>query len=217
MTTPLFSCAVGVLAAGVLTALLITPFARRLRPAARCPSARTARRRRSRPSQPDYASLLDAIARQVRSGSSMTNAMIDEVDRGSPLGPVVRRLTDGGSLAQALAPVVPRHPDLALAVQVLLATAHLGGPIAATLDEAAAVLRERAAARAERRAHGSQARLSARVLTIVPLGFAAWSAVASQRTRDVYASTAAGGICAVSGLVLNIAGWRWMKRIVEPS
>ncbi len=75
-------------------------------------------------------------------------------------------------------------------------------------------LRKPAAARSERRAHGAQARLSARVLTIVPLLFAAWSAVASRRTRDIYLTSFAGGICAVSGLVLNMLGWQWMKRTI---
>jgi Flp pilus assembly protein TadB len=109
------------------------------------------------------------------------------------------------------------HGDLALTVQALSAAAHLGGPVAATLDEAAAVLRERAAARAGRRAHGSQARISARVLTVVPMGFAVWSAAASQRTRDVYISSAAGGVCAICGLALNLVGWRWMRRIIGPA
>lgn len=170
--------------------------------------------RRPRAVNVDYPGILDAIARQVRSGSSLTTAAIEEIDRSSPLGDVVDRVASGDTLSVALAAVQPREADLALTVQALSATAHLGGPIAATLDEAAAVLRQRAAARAERRAHGSQARLSARVLTVVPLGFAAWSACTSQRTRDVYFSTAAGAICAVSGLALNLAGWRWMKRIV---
>jgi Flp pilus assembly protein TadB len=63
-------------------------------------------------------------------------------------------------------------------------------------------------------AHSAQARLSARVLTVVPLGFAAWSAFGSQRTREVYVGTLAGGACALLGLLLNLTGWRWMKRIV---
>ena len=161
--------------------------------------------------------MLDAIARQVRSGSSLTSAVIDEIATSSTLAVVVDQLGVGDSLLHALGAVARDDPDLALVVQVLSATAHLGGPIAVTLDQAAAVLRERAAARAERRAHGAQARLSARVLTIVPLGFAMWSAVTSQRTRDVYVSTIAGGICALCGFALNLAGWRWMRRIIGPA
>jgi Flp pilus assembly protein TadB len=205
------------LLAGVLAVLIAAPATRRLRRAPRAlrPAVPPARRRRR--STPDYASILDRIARQVRSGASLTSAVIDEIDGSTPLGEVVDRLGAGGSLADALTAVAPRDADLALTVQALSATAHLGGPIAATLDEAAAVLRERTAARAERRAHGSQARLSARVLTIVPLAFAAWSTVTSQRTRDVYVSTLAGTICALCGLALNLVGWRWMKRIIGPA
>lgn len=209
------SVTIGVMV-GVLTALLAMPIASRVRPPSR---GRSARRegRLARQAEPDYAALLDGIARQVRSGSSLTSAAVDEIKPRPPLSAVVDRLADGQSLVDALAAVVTPDPDLALTVQALSATAHLGGPIAATLDEAAAVLRERAAARAERRAHGSQARLSARVLTVVPMVFAMWSAVASQRTRDVYISTAAGGISASVGLALNLAGWQWMKRVIGPS
>ena len=203
---------------GVLVAMIVSRATSGLRSRSRTPSARATRTpRRSRSQSPDYASLLDGIARRVRSGSSLTSATIDEIDESSPLHVVLDRLDSGDSLAQALAGVVADHGDLALTVQALSAAAHLGGPIAATLDEAATVLRERAAALDERRAQGSQARLSARVLTIVPLGFAVWNAAVSQRARDVYISTAAGGVCATCGLALNLVGWRWMKRIIGAS
>ena len=202
-----------VFCAAVLVALIGARAGRHLLPGPRRMEHRRVARR-SRTVIADYPGLLDAISRQVRSGSSLSTAVIDEIDRRSLLGEVVEQLVAGRSLSDALGDIDPKDTDLALTVQVLSATAHLGGPVAATLDEAAAVLRERAAARAERRAHGAQARLSARVLTVVPLGFALWSTTTSQRTRDVYLSTAAGGICALCGLALNLVGWRWMKRIV---
>ena len=203
---------------GVLTVLLGTPVARRLRSAPRdAACGHDGRPRRGSRRAPDYASMLDAVARQVRSGSSLTSAILDEIDTSSALVVVVDRLAGGESLPDALGAAVPDDADVAFTIQALSATAQLGGPIAATLDQAAAVLRERSAARAERRAYGAQARLSARVLTIVPLGFAVWSAVVSQRTRDVYVSTAAGSICALCGIALNLAGWRWMRRIIGPA
>jgi Flp pilus assembly protein TadB len=168
-------------------------------------------------SQRGYADLLEAIARQVRSGSSLTAAFVDEATSSSMLDAVLGRISAGASLPDALKADVPDNSDLAYTVQALAATARLGGPIAATLDEAAAVLRERGAARAERRAHGSQARLSARVLTVVPLAFGAWSAMVSQQTRAVYLSSAAGATCALCGLSLNLVGWRWMRRILGPA
>ena len=199
------------LVAGMLVVLIAGPVARTLRPGVRRqrPEVDGAHR-----SAGDYAFVLDSIARRVRSGASLAGAIIAEAGGSTPFDEVAARLTGGRSLSRALALIEPRDPDLALTVQALCAAAHLGGPIAATLDEAAAVLRERSAGRAERRAHGAQARLSARVLTIVPVGFAGWSIVASQRTREVYVSSLAGGISALCGLTLNYAGWRWMHRII---
>jgi Flp pilus assembly protein TadB len=200
---------------GVLAAAIAARALKRFRPSTRGAHRHTIRPRR--PPAPDYAVLLEAIARQVRSGSSLTGAFLAEISTSSPLGEVAGRISAGVSMADALHDLVPTDADLAFVVQALRATAHLGGPIAATLDEAAAVLRERSAARAERRAHGSQARLSARVLTVVPLVFAAWSTIASYQTRAVYVSTAAGAACAVCGLMLNVLGWRWMNRILGPT
>jgi tight adherence protein B len=204
------------LLAGMLVFLVAVPATNRLRAGRRPLGTDIAPSARSRRSTVDYASLLDSIARQVRSGSTLTSAIGDEIGTCHPLREVAERLARGGSLTQALAGIESSEPDLALTLQALSATSHLGGPIAVTLDEAAAVLRERATARAERRAHGAQARLSARVLTVVPLGFAGWSVMASTRTRDVYLSSLAGGICALCGLALNVAGWRWMNKIIGP-
>lgn len=221
MKTDLLAALLAALLVAALVALIVTPVAGRLlrpRPRLLSSPAHSRLSLSSRHLEPDYASVLDAIARHVRSGSSLAAAIVEEVDAPSPLSSIADRLVGGGSLVEALSEVVvPGDADLALTMQALSATAHLGGPIAATLDQAAAVLRERAAARAERRAHSSQARLSARVLTIVPVGFAAWSAVASGSTREIYLSTIAGGICAVGGLALNVLGWQWMKRIIGPA
>jgi Flp pilus assembly protein TadB len=203
------------LLAALLFMLLAVPVTSTLRPGFHRPGPTPSGTTGARQPSPDCAAFLDAIARQVRSGSSLTTAVLAEVDRSAQFSDVAVRLRAGSSLGAALSCMAPDDPDIALTVQALSAAAHLGGPIAATLDEAAAVLRERRAARAERRAHGAQARLSARVLTVVPISFAAWSAVASQRTRDVYFSSAAGGLSATIGLVLNLAGWRWMRRIID--
>ena len=200
-----------------LVALIAAPAASWFRPRARQPRLLVPRRHRAVEPTGDYAALLDAIARQVRSGSTLTGALVDLVDGFSMFAAVPQHLDAGHSLAQALAGIEPGDPDAALTLQALAATSHLGGPIAATLDAAAAVLRGRTAARAERWAHGAQARLSARVLTIVPLGFAGWSALSSPRTRSVYLSSFAGGVCALIGLILNLIGWRWMKKIVGPA
>lgn len=202
--------------AGLLAALLAARATRPLRPAQRADD-RGGHRRRRRAPPTDCAAALNAIARRVRSGSSLASAVVESIDAGSSLGVMVGRLAAGDSLVVALGTVPAGDADVALTIQALSAAAHLGGPIAATLDDAAAVLRDRAAARAERQAHSAQARLSARVLTIVPFGFALWTALSSDRTRAVYLSSAVGSVCAISGTVLNVAGWRWMRRIIGPA
>ena len=57
----------------------------------------------------------------------------------------------------------------ALVVVVLRAAAELGGPAAGPLERAALTLHARAAERAERRSASAQARLSARILTALPV------------------------------------------------
>ena len=173
-------------------------------------------RPRSTPAASDPAAFLDAVARRVRTGSSLTAAILDELERCPALDVVAERLQQGGGLAEALISIEAVEPDLVLTLQALSATARMGGPVAATLDEAASVLRERGAARAERRAHSAQARLSARVMTIVPLAFAAWNAVGSDSSRHFYLGSVVGGGCATAGLMLNLAGWWWMNRIIGP-
>jgi tight adherence protein B len=104
-------------------------------------------------------------------------------------------------------------PDGAVAAQAL-AAATLGGSAAAALDHAAAVLRERRAVRHERIAQAAMARLSARVLTVVPLVFAAWAATSSRTTRRAYLDSPLGFGAALLGVTLNLSGWWWMRRIV---
>ena len=200
----------------LLVGLICARASRGIRVVPRMPPGNRRRRRRRRRVDPDHdcAPMLTAIARQVRSGASLTAAVVEELDQSTPFTDVLVRISEGASLIEALDELESHHPDVALTAQALSACAHLGGPVAATLDEAASVLRERAAAGAERTAHSSQTRLSARVLTIVPLGFALWSAIVSQRTREVYLSSGAGTVCAACGLALNLIGWRWMKRTI---
>jgi tight adherence protein B len=104
--------------------------------------------------------------------------------------------------------------DEAVVVHVLATAARLGGPMAATVQSGAALLRERAAVREEARAHSAQARLSARVLTVVPMSFAAWSYAASSSFRHAVA-TPAGSASIAAGVAFNVVGWWWMRHIVR--
>ena len=69
------------------------------------------------------------------------------------------------------------------------------------------------AERAERITASAQARLSARVLTVLPVGTLTLLAVVEPSTRDAL-GTPAGGACLVAGGFANLVGWWWMRRVI---
>lgn len=173
------------------------------------PSSRGARRKATTPTAHDWAALLDALATEVRAGSALVMAWQQSLRRHAVRGNAVspeRPLDDTLCLTAG-------SGDEAVVLQVTGAAAALGGPVALTIDAGAALLRERAAARADAVAHAAQARLSARVLTVVPVGFAAWSALTSESFRAGI-GTAIGAASVAIGAVLNAVGWSWMRSLV---
>ena len=198
------------------TVLLLVVLAAWWRPRLLAPRGRAVaspaawRRRPSPPTTDEWAALLDRMSAEVRTGSSLTAAYGAALRRASPAGALVR---PGVAVPELFAANAVRDPDEAVVVHAVTAAHALGGPVAATLDAASALLRERAAIRAEARAYSAQARLSARVLTGVPIAFAAWSMVASRSFRTALLSQL-GLISAAVGGVVNLLGWWWMRRLV---
>ncbi len=160
-----------------------------------------ARHRPTKVSASEWAAFLDTTSTEVRSGSSLLAALAHSRSRHPTLAARVFSF-DGNA-----------DPDLAIVAQSLSAALELGGPVAATLHHGAALLRERAAQRAEAMAYSAQARLSAKVLTAVPLVFTAWSAATSATFRQAITSPT-GLTAAAAGLACNTGGWWWMRRIV---
>ncbi len=186
------------------------PVARNTRPLA--PVGRHRRRRQLPPTVDEWAALLDAMSAEVRTGSSLASAFDRAVNQCQPHGKVVNPTATlalvsgcGGATAEAGEAVV---------LQAVRAVHALRGPIAVTLDAAAALLRERSVIRGEALAYSAQARLSARVLTGVPVAFAGWNALSSTSFRTAVLSPF-GLVSAVMGGVCNLLGWWWMRRIVE--
>lgn len=157
-------------------------------------------------------------ARSLRGGASLTRAIADAsaaVPSAAPaFGSVLHALGRGRGLAAALGSLQPDPSrPLGLVVPVLQACAELGGPAAQPLERTALVLHGRAAEAAERRMASTQARFSARVLTLLPAGTLAALTVAEDSTRAALA-TPAGLSCVALGGACNIAGWWWMRRII---
>ena len=162
------------------------------------------------------AALLDDVARRCASGEALAHAftLSREVAALSPLfDHTLVALQRGATFAEALQQQPAETPGVALVVHILTLCARVGGNVSEPLDRAAATLRERHAATQERMAQSAQARLSVRVLTLVPIGFASWTLLTS---RDVqhFMLTPAGVVCVGMGLALNVVGWRVMQRII---
>jgi tight adherence protein B len=181
--------------------------------------ARPWRRQRPRPTDVDVAGWCQRVARSSRAGSSLAQA-IAEADAETPADrrPFPRAghaLQRGRGLVDALVmdALGPSTPA-GVVGPVIEACADLGGPPAAPLERVSDVLLARAAEHDERRAATAQARLSARVLTAVPLGVVAFLALSEPAIRAVLA-TPAGITCLAAGVAVNLLGRWWMSVLIR--
>jgi tight adherence protein B len=191
-------------------------------------------RRPRPPDDLDVAAWCERVGAGLRSGRSLTAAVVDADVEGStggdarsgrialgarpawrPFSEVAHAVRRGRSLGEAFRAVSddPSTPT-GLAAPVLATCAELGGPAAASVEGVADVLVARAGERAERLAASAQARLSARVLTTVPAAVAALLAVTEPAVRHSV-TTPAGLVCVTGGAALNGAGWWWMRTMIR--
>lgn len=172
--------------------------------------------------------LLERVARHLRAGGSLSQAFVAATPPPPP--------SDGrgaGGLAQAWRAVADRSssvgmvpaldewadqargastPSVALAVAALAVAAATGGSPARAVDGVASTLRSRLAVAEEVRALSSQARASAMVIAVSPVGFGVLAAATDDRTA-AFLATPAGVALAATGLALDAAGAWWMARL----
>lgn len=167
---------------------------------------------------------LEAVARSLRSGASLRQAVAEagqELGPGTALGAELSRAAgeagQGASLVAALGAVATRRPlpGVRLGVAALCLGAETGGAQARAVDGVAATVRERLAVAAELRALSSQARISALVIGLAPVGFGAFAATTDPRTAEFMFHTPPGLALLVAGLVLDALGWLWMQRLAR--
>jgi tight adherence protein B len=162
---------------------------------------------------------LEEVARHLRSGSSMADAVALAADAvPDPLATQWRGVIDRHRLGSGMATALGEWeatsglPGADLAVAAMTLGIDVGGARAAGIDSVAGTLRERQNLVAEIHAQGTQARLSALVVSLAPLVFAAFTATADRRTRAALGSPVGIG-CLAAGLLLDGAGAWWMSRI----
>ncbi len=174
-------------------------------------------RRRREPGPADVAVWCDELARDLRGGSTLRHTLTTVIPRDGTTAARTEALRLALERARpiddatAMTLGAGAHLDLALAV--IAATSEVGGSAAAAIDRVGATLRQRAADQAERRVHAAQARLSAHVMTAVPLSMLGLLLATDHDVRTVMA-TPVGATCLIAGLTLNGGGWWWMRRIV---
>jgi tight adherence protein B len=219
---------VGAAAAAVLTVVVVAFRLRSVVPPGRDVGATSAARPRRQvvrwrraPADPrpdEVADWCELVARALRSGTSLSGSIAAGAAVDSAMAPmaatVMRQAARGEPLVVALDAVrVDPSSAAGLGIAVLRSCARFGGPAAAPLERAAATLRAREAVLAEQRAHSAQARLSARVLTLIPVALLALLATTDAKVRAAIL-TPAGATVVVLGAALNGLGSLWMRRII---
>ena len=173
--------------------------------------------------QSSVADFLDAIAREVHSGYSLTLAFVNTTERFPSLAwwtePISLHCIRGHSLATAIADTSPQSwtTDIALATRTLSVANNGGYGIVSALEKSASILREREHIAHERHAQTAQIRLSTAVLSWIPLVICVWVITRQSHTRTFLLHTPLGLFCIAIGLLFNIAGRKWITRIARNS
>jgi len=164
------------------------------------------------------ADCLESLARSSRHNCTATDALlalpthVPDVIRN-----VVQALRSQHSVISALETVALRstHDDDHTTLWLLQAALVHGFFIPQALDRGAVVLREVATARDELSVASAQSRLSARILTFIPIALAVFAAIVSEDARGTMFGTANGFVVLCVGVGLSWLGWRWIRRIIS--
>ena len=169
----------------------------------------------------DFAALCESLARATRSGASPHDALLVSLQRHQFHHPCWSALFDDvaalqscdSSLATARETVEPRSNDAQCLSLLESAMVH-GNFVPSALDHASSVLRDRAACSAELAVAASQAQLSARLLSMLPLVLLGGAILVSSQFRSSLWSLIV--LCPLFlGFILNRVGWRWISSLIS--
>ncbi|HUP85361.1 MAG TPA: hypothetical protein VM143_06815 [Acidimicrobiales bacterium] len=188
---------------------------------------RSAPHRRTAAADRALPGVLESVARQLRAGGSLAQALVATTPSPSsgdlaaawarlaglvPIVGVTAALDDWSSAARE---GHDRGRSVGLAAAALALASSTGGSPARAIDGVAATLRSRLAIADEVRALSSQARASAVVIALAPLVFATVAAATDPRTAHFVASPS-GLLLVGLGLGLDALGAWWMARLCRP-
>jgi tight adherence protein B len=183
------------------------------------------RHRSARRSQLIEEQLIDAVgavASALRSGRSLVQSLevaADEVH--APLGTIlsegVDRMTLGVPFEEVVDELAERvgSSDARLVTGVLRLHRRTGGALAASLDDVSRTLRARRDGARELRSLTAQARLSAAILGLLPLGFFVFLSIVARRDVETAYRTSAGASAIGVGLALQGLAFVWIRRLLR--
>jgi tight adherence protein B len=182
------------------------------------------RRRRSRLDAQLEGQLVDAVttmAASMRSGRSLLQAMRQAAEVGPPLGPLLGEAVDRVALGipvdEALTTLAEAvgGADARLVVGVLALHRRVGGAMATSLEDLVRTLRARRDGARELRSLTAQARLSAAILGLLPIGFFLFLSVVARRDVEAAYRTTVGASAIAIGLALQAAAFLWIRRLLR--
>ena len=162
-----------------------------------------------------------ALAAAVRAGLSIRLGLAEAArDLDEPLGPVVaavlRDLEAGRPIDDAMERIASDLdlPDARLLVTALAVHRRTGGQLPDLLDELAEVVGQRVEARRGARALLVQGRASGAVLAALPVAFVALLSGTGGDGLGAFYRTPLGAGLLVGGVLMDAAGFVWIRRIV---
>ena len=166
--------------------------------------------------------LIDGVARALRSGASLHQALHEVATDQSTVAAVELRIVltaveSGSDLTHALANWAERRPI----AEVRVVSAALGLVVeneagtGRALSGVSDTLRDRKSLADEIRALTSQAATSMQALVFLPIGFLAIDLAGDGGVVSYLGTEPIGRLCLAGGVVLNLVGWRWMRGTIN--
>ena len=161
--------------------------------------------------------VLDWIARALRAGHSLNAALtLASQDAAEPLGSELRMAIDalryGRSMEDCLRQLSERLPatDLRFVVIAILVQRETGGNLAELLSRVANTLRARMLLKSFVQAQAAEGKMSAWVLTLLPILLLVWTAWASPHAIHIFMTDPLGQRLMASALFTLLLGIFWV-------
>jgi tight adherence protein B len=182
----------------------------------------SAERKRMRAIQAQLPDVLTVLASSLRAGHSFLQAL-DMVAKevGEPASTefarVVTEIRLGREVDDALEAMSGRigSDDFRWAVMAIAIQRRVGGNLAEVLETVAETIRQREALRRQIHALSGEGRLSAIILTVLPLLIAAYIMVVNPDYLRTLVESSLGIALLVGAGILMIVGYLWMRRIID--